>query len=402
MKVLLVNTLYTPWQVGGAERSVQLLAEGLVRRGIEAMVVALTPNDIEEHREIGGVSVRYLPLANLYWPHEMAPPHALQKPAWHAIDSFNPRMGAVLARLLADEAPDIVHTNNLSGFSVAVWRRVAERGIPIVHTLRDYYLACPRATMFRNGRNCGRRCFDCLAYSLTRQWASQSVDAVVGISRDILKRHRALGFFSNARALEVIYNPYDAPEPPPPRSDAEASRPVVFGYLGRLSSEKGLEIMLEAFRHLATTEYRWELRIAGSGDATYVASLRSAAPAQATFLGHVDPTAFLTGVDALIVPSRWHEPMGRVVIEAFAHGVPVVGARRGGIPELIDEGITGWSFDPDRGASLTSVLKRLLDDPSKLHDARSACLTAGHRFGVRPCVERYAAVYETVTATGAT
>jgi glycosyltransferase involved in cell wall biosynthesis len=79
------------------------------------------------------------------------------------------------------------------------------------------------------------------------------------------------------------------------------------------------------------------------------------------FLGHVKPQEFFSEIDVLVVPSLWNEPMGRVVVEAYGMGVPVLGARRGGIPELIDDGVTGLLFEPEV-ADVVRVLTRIADD----------------------------------------
>ena len=132
-----------------------------------------------------------LGLRNLYWP--FGNPPAPLKPLWHALDSYNPVMGRALARLLEQLAPELVHTHTLAGFSVAAWDAAAGLGLPLAHTLRDYYLLCPRATMFRAERPCAQRCRDCALYSLPRAARSSRVGAVVGISEAILERRAVPG-----------------------------------------------------------------------------------------------------------------------------------------------------------------------------------------------------------------
>ena len=181
MRVLLVNTLYPPTVVGGAELSVALLARALVAHGVEVAVATLHGKGETREDLVDGVRVHALPLRNLYWPFEAGARRGWRG-VWHGLDSFNPRAVRDLSRIIKREKPDLVHTNNLTGFSAAVWLAAWRRGLPIVHTLRDYYLLCPRTTMYRRGRTCQATCAACTAYAWPRQLLSHLPSTVVGIS----------------------------------------------------------------------------------------------------------------------------------------------------------------------------------------------------------------------------
>ena len=93
--------------------------------------------------QVNGVKVYYVHLKNIYWPFGHPEVPVIAKPLWHAIDAYNPFMASVIGDILDAEAIDVVHTHNLTGFSVSAWRQVKQRGLPLVHTLRDYSLLCP-------------------------------------------------------------------------------------------------------------------------------------------------------------------------------------------------------------------------------------------------------------------
>jgi glycosyltransferase involved in cell wall biosynthesis len=84
--------------------------------------------------------------------------------------------------------------------------------------------------------------------------------------------------------------------------------------------------------------------------------------------------------------------MGRVVLEAFAFGQPVIGASRGGIPELIDQD-RGWIFDPDKGEELKGILQRCIDQPQRLDEMRSAARAASLRFSGEAMLAGYLDAY---------
>jgi glycosyltransferase involved in cell wall biosynthesis len=72
----------------------------------------------------------------------------------------------------------------------------------------------------------------------------------------------------------------------------------------------------------------------------------------------MDSAQFLQAVDFLIVPSVWNEPFGRIVVEAFAAGVPVIASATGGIPEIVTEGRNGFLFDRNDAAALSMAIRR--------------------------------------------
>jgi len=397
MKVLLVNTLFPPDVIGGAERSVAILAQSLARSGHGVAVVTLGRQSRRLCRSVEGARVHALPLRNLFWPFAARRP-ALLKPAWHALDSFNPFMMRGFERILDEEKPDIVHTNNIAGFSVAIWKAAQRRGIPVVHTLRDYYLVCPRSTMYRRNRNCAAQCGSCRAYSFPRMGMSEIPHAVVGISRHMLTAHLALGYFPTAAIKTVVFNPYEPCDSCGLRDGQrrEAAHPIRFGYLGRLHPSKGIEPVIEAFRGLNRRD--WRLVIAGVGEPDYTRRLQARAHGaqDIVFAGWQDSAAFYSMIDVLVFPSLWHEPLGRGVIEAFAHGVPVIASRRGGIPETIEAGVNGLLFDQDEPGALSDAIGTFLDRPEMLREMTQRCVDSARAFAPQVIASQYARIYRDV------
>lgn len=313
------------------------------------------------------------------------------KSLWHLLDTCNPWMANKVASILDEECPDLVHTNSLAGFSTLAWRIIKQRRLPLVHTLRDYYLLCPRSTMFRGGKNCETLCVGCRPYALFRELFSSRVDIVVGVSQFVLERHCRFGYFADIPRKRVIYNAYRR-EILPQSSKREWTIPVRFGYLGRLHPTKGVEALLEAVRWLP--EGTWSLNIAGRGFSKYERYLRSRNKASGIrFSGYVKPENFFPAIDVLVVPSRWHEPFGRTVIEAYAHGVPVIGATRGGITELVEEGRTGFLFDPESPEELAAKMRRYIGNLELVSSMSSVCLGKAEDFLPENIVEQYLRVY---------
>lgn len=366
MKLLYLSSLYYPQAAAsGIEKIAQVLAEGMAARGHRVSVLTLCNRQDAATSCVNGVRVIRLPIRNIYQPSLQARPHALRM-IWHLMDMFNIPAARAIGRVIDQEGPDLVHTHNVSGFSAAVWPEVRRRRLPCVHTLHDYYLLCGKVAMFKQGRNCERMCTLCSCLTLPRRKSVGCLSAVVGVSQFVLEKHQRVSALRTVPVLRVIHNGLPVA---PDGSETEPARPgpTRLGYLGRLDESKGVELLLVEFQSLReSTDY--ELLIAGSGKDGYVEILRNRSPGQGLrFVGFVDPNAFLKQIDLLIVPSLYHEPFGLVVLEALARGVAVIGARRGGIPELVRDRDNGMLFEPtlpgDLGRAVTEAVRLGLASP---------------------------------------
>jgi len=187
-----------------------------------------------------------------------------------------------------------------------------------------------------------------------RKWTFGSSDAGIAGNRAAVERCERLGFHKPL-ALIPQYG-FDI-TPQPNRASAARDRFVV-GYAGRLVLEKGLHTLAEATRSVPNTE----LLIAGSGA---VADELVQLP-HVTLLGALqrhDMDRFWQGIDLLALPSlttpRWAEQFGRVLVEAMARGVPVVGSSSGAIPEVI--GDAGLIFPEGNAPALAAAIQRIRD-----------------------------------------
>lgn len=390
MKILLANSLYAPNVVGGAERVVQTLAETLTGKGHEVVVVTTQPSGTEQVATVNGVQVRYVPPLNVYRPFSGAAPTGASKAFWHTMDTFNPLMGRAFGSILDQEKPELVNTHNLAGFSVSVMAAAKSRGLPLVHTLHDQYLLCPRATMFKNMDNCREPCGTCRLYALPRRRVSQRVDVVVGVSRYILERHTVHGYF-RAGERRVIYNGLPSVEASAARTVRE--RPFRFGFMGQIRATKGLHLLVEAFLSECATEA--QLWIAGRGDEGYELELRrrTGDSGAVRWLGFVRPEQLLEEIDVLVVPSVWADTAPLVVLEAARRGVAVLGSNRGGIPELIPPDI-GWIFDPVDVAALRQALRRCLESAPALATMAEAARRHARSFGLEGFVGGYLEAFQ--------
>jgi len=362
MKLLIVNTLYHPYKIGGAELSVQALAEEFKSLGLTVGV--LTLGESSNIEIVNGVSIWRLKIRNLFWPFDGKPKNTLKKILWHVKDAYNSSYDHDIDEIFKSFKPDVLFTNNLSGFSIRVWSLAKSNNIKIVHTLRDYYLQCPKTVKFKKGRNCNKLCFDCKILSVLKKEASKNIDYVIGISNFILQDHLTEGYFKDT-PNQVIYNGFKFNDIIFTKKELPKGETIVFGYIGQLNKPKGIELLLNSFSHLNKSN-KWKLLIAGKADESYLNKLKQINESNdVEFMGFVNSSDFFNKIDVLIVPSLWHEPFGRVVLEGIIKNKVVIGSNVGGIKELLYEN-SDFLFNPNDKDDLLRVLKNVFSDKNIL------------------------------------
>ncbi len=386
MKVLFVNSLNPFGFAGGAERSLAILAKQFFASSVDVVIVCLSNSQRVEY--FGNIKICHIKCPNLCDTVDVPKLSFGAKSIWHALDSFNPLIHRQFKRTLFREKPDVLHTNNIAGFSPYIWMLAKKLNIPIVHTLRDYYLLCPRRTMFNHNKNCSSQCRICKALSISKKMLSKYVDVVVGVSPFILQKHIAAGYFPNAKIRTAIYNPTETAKPLMPTSCKPS---VKFAFVGSIIKEKGIELLLESFNSFDN-----ELLIFGKPkNPDYLNYLKGKySQPNIKFLGTRNPDKIFNCFDVLIVPSLWHEPFGRVVAESLSYGKPLIVSNRGALPSLIDIGKTGFVFNPEQRNDLTDKVRWFIDNPDHASKLFSNCLKASSQFDAAKIALEYLGLYK--------
>ncbi len=322
-----------------------------------------------------------------------------------------------MREVLAVFRPDLVHLHNVyHQLSPSILQPLREAGVPAVMTLHDYKLACPTYRFLDHGRVCEacvpRRFWNaplrrCNRGSLTASavvavelglhtllGAYEPVHRFVCPSRFLGEKMRAARVFPER--LRVVPNFVPVASVPPRDAPGEGVL-----YVGRLSPEKGVDVLIEAAAR------RPGLRVEIAGDGPARPDLEALAAARALgervrFHGHLAPDELARlrrRCAVAAVPSRWHENMPLVVLEAFAAGLPVVATDLGGLPELIEDGVDGRCVPPDDPEALGEVLEALAGDPARaLAMGRAARAKVERGFTPERHLERLDAVYEEAAA----
>ena len=341
--VLMVCYQYAPAADGGAERQAQRLAEALASRGTTVGVVTRRVRGAPSRERMAGVDLHRI------W--------AVSRKGWVSL-TFLPSLALFL--LLHGRRYDIWH----------------------VHQAYYHYLVAVVVA-----RLLGRRCVVKAAASgpfgdIARLRVSKfgglvmrampSADAVVSLNRELSAELEQAGV---ARArTRVIRNGVDlaAFKPATAAERATARRSlglpadaVAVAFVGRVAEEKGVDVLLEAWRRVEHADLVGQGRLLLAGDGERAPKFRELARSglqRAVFLGRVaDVRSLLGAVDIMVLPSR-SEGLSNAVLEAMAMAVPILATRIGGLEEQVEDGVTGVLVPPGDADALARALQRLMGD----------------------------------------
>ena len=277
--------------------------------------------------------------------------------------------------------PAVVHFHNtfplLSPSALWAARR---SGAAVVHTVHNFRPLCPAGTFLRDGRVCeeclGRFPFPSVVHGCYRdsRLATSPIAAMDALHRVLRTWQRCVDVFvfpsqfARAKYVEAGWPPAKLVVKYNTTLDHAAGRVddrTGFACISRFTTEKGVDLLLDAWPR-AFPEGSQSLRIAGSGEQE--AALRMAARGAAGVefsgsLGRAETLDVLARSLALVVPSRCYEVFPRVVVEAYAAGVPVIAARLGALAEMVEHETTGLLFEPGSAEDLAYSLERLAASP---------------------------------------
>jgi glycosyltransferase involved in cell wall biosynthesis len=289
----------------------------------------------------------------------------------------------------------LISCHNLSGWSVAIWDEIAAHKIPIVQELNDFYLLCPNVNMFKGGKDCEKQCTLCKMMRSRHAHCSQSVSAAVGVSKFISDKFNDTSYFPNA-TKHVIHVARNIPaiQRKTNHSGGETMR---FGYIGTLSEIKGVGWLISSFKSL---DIDAKLIIAGTGNIAYEADMKDLAKSdpRIEFAGYVKPADFYPNISVLIVPSKWEEPLGMVAAEACAYDVPVIATKKGGLPELVKDGVNGILCDASDEESISKAIMKIYND-KKLYDTlrSNARESVSSMLSTEKTTNQYLEIYKALT-----
>lgn len=289
-----------------------------------------------------------------------------------------------LRNIIKNERPDIAHFHNIFYLiSPSAYYACKDAGVPIVQTLHNFRFFCANGLLMRDGKICedciGKIPWRGMLHGCHRNSRLYSAPAVLtgcvhrflGTWKDKVDAYIALTEFGKKKIVEcglpeekIFVKPNFLSNPPKPN--------YVNGgfavFLGRLSEEKGLNIILEAFKILQSSiPNHVSLKVIGSGpqQKQFEDKVRAENVYSIECIGRkgfAESMAILKNSMFMIMPSVWYETFGKTIIEAFACGKPVIASRLGAMAEIVEHGKTGLLFKPGNSNDLASKITWMIEN----------------------------------------
>lgn len=391
MKILLSNKFY--YRRGGDCIYMLNLEQLLKAHGHETAVFAMQHPD-------------NLPTPwNRYFPSEVR-----FSPGLKMIEAFMRPFGTSEVKrkfnaLLDDFKPDVVHLNNIHTQLSPVIAEIAhKKGIKVVWTLHDYKLLCPRYDCLRNGETICEECFtdkhkvleyrcmknsklaSIIAYKEATTWNRERLEACTDVficpSQFMADKMIQGGF--DKHKMKTLCNFIDVAKCQ--RND-DYSKEDYYCFIGRLSHEKGIATLVDAANRL-----NHKLVIVGDGPLR--GELEKKARDNIEFVGFKQWNEIKTIVGKArftVIPSEWYENNPLSVIEAQCLGTPVLGARIGGIPEIIHEGVSGMTFESCDADDLSTKIEAMMNH---IFDYRSLAGKSWERYSAEKYYNEIMSIYK--------
>jgi glycosyltransferase involved in cell wall biosynthesis len=284
-------------------------------------------------------------------------------------------------KILQTELPAVVHVHNYFPLiSPAVFYACKKAGIPVVHTLHNYRAVCPTALLMHDSKInetslkgstwwtvpkrvyrdsfIGSFTLACMVelHKLLGTWQTK-VDRFIALTEFSRQKYMEAGWPAKKIVIKpnFIEDPYDTATAV--RKDGGYAL-----YVGRLSKEKGIDILLDAWS-------RVDLPLKVIGDGPLKSSVESNALASVEYIGLKKKDGVLElikNADFIIMPSTWYETFGMVIIEAFSCGTPVLASRLGSLQTIIVDGITGLHFEAGNPVELAEKVQWMIENPAEV------------------------------------
>jgi len=402
MRVLMLTELYPPF-IGGSEEYVRNLARGLVERGLEVSVVTVSADGKASDEKDGNLVTHRVRSSTQRLSALMPSGRPYLPPA------PDPDLVAALNRIVADERPDVVHAHNWAVASFVPLKR--DDGPRLVMTLHDYSLVCAKRSLLYHSRDCSgpgfSKCLHCAAanYGTARgelitisTWLSaplvvRAVDEFIPVSTAVATRS---GLATSGAAFEVVPNFVPDDVVTTAATDHPGLSALPQGgyclYVGALSRHKGISTLLDAYRGI---QGALPLVVIGRTTGEPMPPL----PPGVTLISDLPHDAVMAAWQRAtvgIIPSHFPDPCPTVALEAMACGVPVVGSRIGGLPDLVADGETGVLVEAGDAAALRAGLCRILDNQTVRKRMARAAARRAPQFMASAVIPRIEAVYQRV------
>lgn len=396
MKICIIAGLYKKHIVGGGEIYVQKIAEKLSNNN-EVVIITTSPDaSLKPTFEMdGNIKVyTFRPLLSIYGVSSVESlSKILQAIISTIVDIWNPHSYMVIKDILKKERPDVIHTNNIGHVSTSTFSAIKSVKIPCIHTCHSYQLLSIWPSLFNYRKREIIENFNIFdrSYIGIKRYLTKSVDTVTAPSKFVLDIHLKYGFFRDA---EHIVLPLGIELDDIERVEKNYETIDIL-YVGRLVSTKGVQILINAFKHLRYENVR--LHILGKGPDAEEFKKIARSDQRIKFYGFVPDDELVQlyqKANVVVVPSIWYDNSPVVIYESFKHGTPVIGSKIGGVPELVEDGYNGFLFEAVNVNELKEILENLVRNPYELKRLEGGAFESVKKYAMDKHILRLEELFE--------
>ena len=367
MKVLLVNKFH--YIKGGSETYYFSLGDLLEKKGHQVIWFSM-----KDDRNLPCAQSKYF--VNNVDFNASGNPVKSAASALHLLYSLE--AGRKFARLLDDEKPDVIHLNIFqSQLTGSIIDEAYKRNIPIVYTAHDLKSVCPNYLMMHHQKVCEQclcgsywHCFknSCMKASRAKSLLA-SMEAYVYKLRNTYRKINyvitpSLFYKNKLEAADIFHCPIEHVKNFLPEGTVykEGSRGSYFLYFGRLNKEKGIHTLIKAFSKAHVEEKLFVVGIGPEEERLKLMVAKHGLDDKILFLGFKKGTELqeiVSNALCVCLPSEWYENGPYSILEAQALGRPAIVSNYGGLPELVEDGITGYITEAGNVSDLAKKIKKM-------------------------------------------
>jgi glycosyltransferase involved in cell wall biosynthesis len=356
MKIALINSLYKPYKRGGAEVVFSNIVKELKKDGHDVFIITISRHQEKKNffmTMMDDIKVyRFYP-RNIFSFVEINKQPIWKRLIWHIIDTFNWHAYRQVRKILQQEKPELVLTHNLKGMGYLTLMAVRSLNLKNIHTLHDVQLVIPSGLIFYGQEQEGLLS---KIYTKISKKLFNNPEVIVSPSKWLLDFYHKRGFFKKSKEV-VLPNPIILEENVLQKK-LDPNK-INYLFLGQLEKHKGISFLLEVFAEF-NKQSNCRLYIVGRGSLEEELKKKYENADWVEFLGFI--SANLLGKEVFkhvhytIVPSLCYENSPSVIYDSYKFATPVIAASIGGIPELVQEGVNGYLFEPGNKFSLLNKL----------------------------------------------
>ncbi len=283
----------------------------------------------------------------------------------------------IVSGIIASENPDLIHIHNpYFQIPIRLYQTIHKLGVPIVQTLHNLRMVCPKISLWRNGRDCKKcpksgsylpsvvhKCYrnsykDSAGMALfLRNFKRGGFEEMISTFITLSDRHKELLLKNGFKGKNLVVKPHFIPDEFQVPEKPKKLDQLLFA--GRYSEEKGILQLIEAWKAEKRNSH---LILVGQGplEEDVKKEISSNNPNKTTMLEHMTREEILMLMQesgALVVPSLLEEPFGLVNIESLSVGTPILASKKGAMRQLIREGKSGMFFNPEDQRSILKTLR---------------------------------------------